>query len=195
MAPNICIHILWFKTTHLYEIHNDKTRAVAIGKQTKAGVDRETQDCWRCLSVYPGRQTDLRPNIKVFRYSNIQTPKYFSCFFLSQFDTRCLLTRSGWKPPGFFTAPPRTWNINNQHFTQTQDIFSQGYNFLEDFPAMITKMFKCEQAKGNYIFFGMVPFTNGMVSLLIVLYYFWGDKPSIQFLFKRLVQMYLKEKV
>ena len=79
---------------HLYEINDDKAGAVAIRKQAEAGVDCETRDCRRCLSVHPGRQADLSKSL----------------ISLSIWRR----TRSGWKPPGFFTAPPRTWDFSNE---------------------------------------------------------------------------------
>ena len=77
----------------------------------------------------------------------------------------------------------------------------QGSNFLRFFHGLnyTFRFLKCKQAKGN-ILFGMVPFTNGMVLLLIVVYDSLdtsrGTNPTFNLsLLKRYAQIYLKAKV
>ena len=56
------------ESRYLYEINDHQTGAIAIGKQPKAGVDRETRYCRWCLSVHPGRQAHLSKYFDQFEF-------------------------------------------------------------------------------------------------------------------------------
>ena len=117
---------------------------------------------------------------QILRFSDIQIFKHPNIFlaFLSLNLTQVSAHQVWLKATRFLHSASPHLRYQQSVFHPTSEIISQGSNFLEDFSAILSEMFKCEQAKGNYIFWGWYPLQMEWFRYWLSYIIFGGTNPA-----------------